>query len=56
VNLGWKDTVEVIGGATVEIAMEFTDYADDTYMYMLHCHIAQHEDEGMMAGLMITES
>lgn len=56
VNLGWKDTVEVIGAATIKIAMEFTDYADDTYMYMLHCHLAQHEDEGMMAALMVTES
>ena len=56
VDLGWKDTVEVIGTGTVVIAMEFTDYADDTYMYMLHCHLAQHEDEGMMAGLMVTES
>jgi FtsP/CotA-like multicopper oxidase with cupredoxin domain len=54
VDLGWKDTVEVIGGGTVIIAMEFTDYTDDTYMYMLHCHIVQHEDEGMMAGLMVT--
>jgi suppressor of ftsI/bilirubin oxidase len=25
-------------------------------MYMLHCHLAQHEDEGMMAGLMVTAS
>jgi FtsP/CotA-like multicopper oxidase with cupredoxin domain len=56
VNLGWKDTVEIIGAATVKIAMEFTDYSDDTYMYMLHCHLAQHEDEGMMAGLMVTAS
>jgi suppressor of ftsI/bilirubin oxidase len=56
VNLGWKDTVEVIGTATVVIAMQFTDYTDDTYMYMLHCHLAQHEDEGMMAGLMVTEA
>jgi FtsP/CotA-like multicopper oxidase with cupredoxin domain len=56
VDLGWKDTVEVIGTGTVVIAMEFTDYADDTYMYMLHCHLAQHEDEGMMAGLMVTAS
>jgi FtsP/CotA-like multicopper oxidase with cupredoxin domain len=54
VDLGWKDTVEVIGGGTVVIAMEFTDYADSEYMYMLHCHIVQHEDEGMMAGLMVT--
>jgi FtsP/CotA-like multicopper oxidase with cupredoxin domain len=53
VDLGWKDTVEVVGGSTVKIAMKFTDYTDSTYMYMLHCHILMHEDEGMMAGLMV---
>jgi FtsP/CotA-like multicopper oxidase with cupredoxin domain len=55
-DLGWKDTVEVVGGSTVKIAMKFTDYADSTYMYMLHCHILMHEDEGMMAGLMVESS
>ncbi|MFF1445794.1 multicopper oxidase family protein [Streptomyces sp. NPDC058295] len=56
VQLGWYDTFEVVGGGTIQIAMEFTDFADDTYMYMLHCHLLQHEDEGMMASLMVTES
>ncbi|MGW1673830.1 multicopper oxidase family protein [Streptomyces sp. NPDC002324] len=53
VDLGWFDTYEVVGGGSIKIAMEFTDFADDTYMYMLHCHLLQHEDEGMMAGLMV---
>ena len=56
VDLGWRDTYEVVGGGTLVIAMEFTDFADDTYMYMLHCHLLQHEDQGMMASLMVTES
>ncbi|MER6352251.1 multicopper oxidase domain-containing protein [Streptomyces sp. NPDC001634] len=56
VELGWYDTYEVVGGGSIEIAMEFTDFSDDTYMYMLHCHLLQHEDEGMMASLMVTES
>ncbi|MGW7043808.1 multicopper oxidase family protein [Streptomyces avermitilis] len=56
VDLGWFDTYEVVGGGTIKIAMKFTDFADDTYMYMLHCHLLQHEDEGMMASLMVTES
>ncbi|WP_435835531.1 multicopper oxidase domain-containing protein [Streptomyces avermitilis] len=25
-------------------------------MHMLHCPLLQHEDEGMMASLMVTES
>jgi suppressor of ftsI/bilirubin oxidase len=56
VQLGWYDTFEVVGGGTIKIAMKFTDFTDDTYMYMLHCHLLQHEDEGMMAGLMVTKS
>ncbi|RPE40519.1 cell division protein SufI [Streptomyces sp. Ag109_O5-1] len=56
VELGWYDTYEVVGGGSIEIAMEFTDFSDDTYMYMLHCHLLQHEDEGMMASLMVTDS
>ena len=38
------------------IAMQFTDYSDDTYGYMLHCHNTVHEDEGMMAMLMVMSS
>ncbi|MDX3755907.1 multicopper oxidase family protein [Streptomyces sp. AK02-04a] len=56
VQLGWYDTFEVVGGGSIEIAMKFTDFSDDTYMYMLHCHLLQHEDEGMMASLMVTDS
>ncbi|WP_327318027.1 multicopper oxidase family protein [Streptomyces sp. NBC_01235] len=56
VDLGWRDTFEVVGGGSIKIAMKFTDFTDDTYMYMLHCHLLQHEDEGMMAALMVTDS
>ncbi|WP_105970549.1 multicopper oxidase family protein [Streptomyces geranii] len=56
VNLGWYDTFEVVGGGSIKIAMKFTDFTDDTYMYMLHCHLLQHEDEGMMAALMVLDS
>jgi FtsP/CotA-like multicopper oxidase with cupredoxin domain len=40
-------------GTTVRIAMRFTDFADNEYMYMLHCHNLVHEDSGMMIGLMV---
>ncbi|MCT9084040.1 multicopper oxidase family protein [Streptomyces fulvoviolaceus] len=56
VDLGWFDTFEVVGGGSIKIAMKFTDFTDDTYMYMLHCHLLQHEDEGMMAALMVMDS
>jgi FtsP/CotA-like multicopper oxidase with cupredoxin domain len=55
-DLGWFDTYEVVGGGSIKIAMKFTDFTDDTYMYMLHCHLLQHEDEGMMAALMVMDS
>ncbi|GAA1623499.1 multicopper oxidase family protein [Actinoplanes couchii] len=52
-NLGWRDTVEVVPGTSVVIRMQFTDYADNEFMYMLHCHNVIHEDDGMMLGLMV---
>ena len=52
----WKDTILISPNSTNVIAMEFTDYSDDTYGYMLHCHNAVHEDEGMMAMLMVAAS
>jgi FtsP/CotA-like multicopper oxidase with cupredoxin domain len=54
-NLGWRDTIEIPPSTTVVIKMQFTDYTDTEYMYMLHCHNVIHEDDGMMLGLMVTE-
>jgi FtsP/CotA-like multicopper oxidase with cupredoxin domain len=56
VDLGWRDTIEVAGGSTVDIAMTFTDYADSTYLYVLSGQIAQHADEGMLTGLLVTKT
>ncbi|WP_377271172.1 multicopper oxidase family protein [Peterkaempfera sp. SMS 1(5)a] len=53
VDLGWRDTIAVHRGATVRIAMRFTDYASEKYTYMLHCHMAEHEDLGMMTSLKV---
>jgi suppressor of ftsI/bilirubin oxidase len=52
----WKDTILISPQSTTVIAMQFTDYSDDTYGYMLHCHNTIHEDEGMMAMLMVMSS
>ncbi|GIE85846.1 multicopper oxidase family protein [Actinoplanes regularis] len=52
----WKDTILISPQSTNVIAMRFTDYADNTYGYMLHCHNTVHEDEGMMAMLMVMSS
>jgi blue copper oxidase len=42
---GPKDTVLLWPGDRVQIALAFTDY---TGIYMYHCHLLEHEDEGMM--------
>jgi len=43
-NLVWKDTVLVPVGATVILLVEFSNPGD----WMLHCHIAEHLEAGMM--------
>lgn len=45
---GLKDTVLVNPDETVRILVPFGDYADPHSPYMYHCHILEHEDQGMM--------
>jgi blue copper oxidase len=45
---GWKDVVFVPANETVKFITRFSDYSDSVHPYMFHCHIALHEDEGMM--------
>lgn len=45
---GWKDTVLVRRGETVRVGMRFTRPADAAHPYMFHCHILEHEGNGMM--------
>ena len=45
---GELDTVKVGPGETVRLIMRFTDFADADTPYMYHCHILEHEDNGMM--------
>jgi bilirubin oxidase len=62
---GWKDVVFVPaatgggpgGGGTpsvVKFIAKFEDYADASHPFMYHCHIALHEDEGMMGQFIVT--
>ncbi len=44
---GWKDTVLLQDGETVEILIRFDGYRG---LYLLHCHKLEHEDMGMMAN------
>ena len=42
---GWKDTVLLWPGDAARLALTFADYGG---IYMYHCHLLEHEDEGMM--------
>ncbi len=42
---GWKDTVLLEDGETVEVFVRFDRYRG---LYLLHCHKLEHEDMGMM--------
>jgi blue copper oxidase len=44
-ELGRKDTVLIQPGETVRIITRFHDYKG---VYMYHCHLLEHEDDGMM--------
>jgi FtsP/CotA-like multicopper oxidase with cupredoxin domain len=47
----WKDTVNVPKHETVRFIVRFGSYAGK---WMFHCHILDHEDQGMMGVLEIT--
>lgn len=47
---GPKDTVLLMPGDTIVIALHFQDY---TGIYMYHCHFLEHEDAGMMGQFMV---
>lgn len=51
-NLVWKDTVLVPAGSTVDILVEFTNPGE----WLMHCHIPEHAEAGMMASFTVTKS
>jgi blue copper oxidase len=52
-EMGWKDTVKVGSGELVRIMMRFENFVDPDNPYMYHCHILEHEDQGMMGQFLI---
>jgi FtsP/CotA-like multicopper oxidase with cupredoxin domain len=48
---GYEDTWRLDPGESVVVAARFTDYTGD---FMLHCHMLDHEDDGMMATFRVT--
>lgn len=58
---GWKDVVFIPGktgntNTVVKFIAKFDDYADALHPFMFHCHIALHEDEGMMGQFVVTNT
>jgi bilirubin oxidase len=51
---GKKDVVLVRSQQTVRFITQFTDFADEVFPYMYHCHMLVHEDEGMMGQFLVT--
>ena len=52
---GWKDTYYLPVNESVTFVAKFTDYADATHPFMYHCHIAPHEDGGMMGQFVVVD-
>ena len=50
---GRKDTVFLPGPVTVELLVRFDDHTDPDVPYMFHCHVLQHEDNGMMGQFVV---
>ncbi|WP_144789419.1 multicopper oxidase family protein [Lysinibacillus fusiformis] len=46
---GWKDTVSIEPDETVKLAVKFQDKG----VYMFHCHLLEHEDNGMMGQVKV---
>jgi FtsP/CotA-like multicopper oxidase with cupredoxin domain len=53
---GYKDTVYVAPGQRIQLAVRFSGYTDPTHPYMYHCHLARHEDKGMMGQFLVLAS
>ena len=50
-NLAWKDTAIVPVGSTMEILVEMSNPGE----WMVHCHIAEHLNAGMMFSFVVEE-
>jgi bilirubin oxidase len=54
IDLGWKDTVLVEPNETVRFIGKF-DPNVNSGLYMYHCHILEHEDNGMMGTFQVLQ-
>jgi FtsP/CotA-like multicopper oxidase with cupredoxin domain len=50
-NLVWKDTVLLPAPSTVDLLLDVTNPG----LWMAHCHIAEHNQSGMMFSFEVTD-
>jgi len=54
-ELGRKDVVLVNPMESVRFITKFTDFANPDVPYMYHCHMLNHEDDGMMGQFIVVD-
>jgi bilirubin oxidase len=52
---GRKDVILIHPMEEVRFITQFTDFANDSVPYMLHCHMLTHEDRGMMLQFKVVD-
>ena len=50
---GYKDVVFLPPNSSVKVLVRMTDYSDNINPYMYHCHVLEHEDDGMMGQFLV---
>src|SRR5690606_13989365 len=50
---GWKDTVRLAPRRSFRLLVRRVDYVDARIAYMFLCHVLRHEDQGMMAQVVV---
>jgi FtsP/CotA-like multicopper oxidase with cupredoxin domain len=50
---GWKDSFYIRIGESVSFVAKFADFASADHPFMFHCHMANHEDEGLMGQFLV---
>jgi bilirubin oxidase len=50
---GWKDTFSIQPSEKVTFLAKFEDFASSEWAFMYHCHMANHEDGGLMGQFLV---
>ncbi len=53
VDEGWHDTVLLLPGEHVKVLLKFEDYLG---LFLYHCHVLEHEDNGMMRNYRVVDN